>query len=303
MSCLLVGMLLAGATACSGDDDTTALGQQEKATARRLTITEIEGGAAEVKQALTRATLSEDDARLVPSWTAGDGLTYCNLSRIDYMEEEIYTGPLTAMTTAAISQFTGDVICFTGDELAVVYPATSFETNESYALSLAGQNGTLGMLATQFHYVYGKAHVTSVTATTATATMAKMKSLLTVCKFSFKDKATGEVLPITTLEISYGGNPEIDTRAGKYPQKATVAISYLKDAKDIHAAGTNITAPLSIAADGATEVYVALLPDISRKYNFTVVNASGTYAGTATAELVEGESVDATGLKLNKVIL
>ena len=304
MSWLLGCILLAGATACSGDDDTTAPKQQEKETAvkvRRLTITEMEGGAADVKQALTRATLAADDSGLVPSWTAGDGLTYCNLSRLDYMNDDIYTGPLTATTTAAISQFTGDVICFKGDELAVVYPATSFETNESYTISLVGQDGTLGKLATQYHYVYGKASVKSVTETTADATMAKMKSLLTVCKFSFKDKATGEVLPIATLQISYGGNPEIDSRAGKYPQAATVAISYLTDPKDTHASGTNITAPLTIAAGGATEVYVCLLPDSSRKYNFTVANASGTYAGTATATLIEGEYVEATELKLNKI--
>lgn len=304
MSWLLGSILLAGATACSGDDDTTAPEQQEKETAvkvRRLTITEMEGGAADVKQALTRATLAADDSGLVPSWTAGDGLTYCNLSRLDYMSDDIYTGPLTATTTAAISQFTGDVICFKGDELAVVYPATSFETNESYTISLVGQDGTLGKLATQYHYVYGKASVKSVTETTADATMAKMKSLLTVCKFSFKDKATGEVLPIATLQISYGGNPEIDSRAGKYPQAATVAISYLTDPKDTHASGTNITAPLTIAAGGATEVYVGLLPDSSRKYNFTVANASGTYAGTATATLIEGEYVEATGLKLNEI--
>ena len=304
MSWLLGCILLAGATACSGDDDTTAPKQQEKKTAvkvRRLTITEMEGGAADVKQALTRATLAADDSGLVPSWTAGDGLTYCNLSRLDYMNDDIYTGPLTATTTAAISQFTGDVICFKGDELAVVYPATSFETNESYTISLVGQDGTLGKLATQYHYVYGKASVKSVTETTADATMAKMKSLLTVCKFSFKDKATGEVLPIATLQISYGGNPEIDSRAGKYPQAATVAISYLTDPKDTHASGTNITAPLTIAAGGATEVYVCLLPDSSRKYNFTVANASGTYAGTATATLIEGEYVEATELKLNKI--
>lgn len=306
MSWLLCGLVFAGATACSSDDDTKSTKETEKAPVenevplRRLTITEVEGGAADAKQALTRATLADQDGELVPSWEAGDGLRYCNLSRTNPNTYEPYTGPLTAASTAAISQFTGDVACITDDYLAVVYPATTFEKNDSYTISLSGQKGTLSGLATNFHYVYGKAHVTSVTETTATAEMVRMKSLLTVCKFSFKDKATGEVLPIATLQISYGGNPEIDSRAGKYPQAATVAISYLTDPKDTHASGTNITAPLTISAGGATEVYVGLLPDSSRKYNFTIANASGTYAGTATATLVEGEYVEATGLKLTK---
>ena len=307
MSWLLGSMVIAGITACSGDDDTTVTKEKEiepaenEVAVRRLTITEVEGAAAEAKQALTRATLAEDDGELTASWKTGDELTYCNLSITNPNTYEPYTGPLTAASTAAISQFTGDVVCDSCDYLAVVYPATTFETNESYTISLAGQDGTLATLATNFHYVYGRAHVTSVTETTANATMEKMKSLLTVCKFSFKDKATGEVLPIATLQISYGGNPEIDSRAGKYPQAATVAVSDATALGDVHASGTNITAPLSISAGGATEVYVGMLPTADEcTFNFTVTNASGTYAGTATATLNEGEYVEATGLKLNK---
>ena len=128
------------------------------------------------------------------------------------------------------------------------------------------------------------------------------QQLLTVCKFSFKDKATGNPLPITTLEISYGGNPEIDSRAGKYPQAATVAISSLTDPKDTHASGTNITAPLTISAGGATEVYVGLLPTAAQSiFNFTVTDGSGnTYSGTAKAKLTEGDYIVATGLKLTQ---
>ena len=306
MSWLLGGLVFAGATACSGDDDTKSTKETEKAPVenevkvRRLTITEADDGAAEARQALTRATLTEDDG-LTAKWTAGNALTYWNLSRVDHGNSDApYSGSLTAVSTAATSQFTGNVYCFAGDYLAVVYPATTFEYNDRYTLSLTGQDGTLSKLATNYHYVFGKATVTEVTETTANATMEKMKSLLTVCKFSFKDKATGNPLPITTLEISYGGNPKIDSRAGKYPQAATVAISYLTDPKDTHASGTNITAPLTISAGGATEVYVGLLPDSSREYNFTVANASGTYAGTATATLTEGEYVVATGLKLTQ---
>ena len=306
MSWLLGGLVFAGATACSGDDDTKSTKETEKSPVenevpvRRLTITEVEGDAADAKQALTRATLADQDGELTALWTADDRLTYCNLSRTNPNTYEPYTGPLTAASTAAISQFTGDVACITGDYLAVVYPATTFEKNDSYTISLSGQKGTLSGLATNYHYVYGKAYVTSVTETTATAEMVRMKSLLTVCKFSFEDKATGYVLPITTLEISYGG---AGSDQNTYPQTATVAVSDDTEPEDIHAIGVEgSTIPLSIsAAEGATEVYVALLPSGGKRtFNFTVTNDSGTYSGTAKATLNEGEYMEATGLKLTK---
>ena len=301
---VLGGMMLAGLAACSGDDDTATDGSAPQTAddgvkMRRLTITEAEGGAAEARQALTRASLTENDGILTASWTAGDGLTYCNLSRTNPMNYDVYSGGLTAASTAATSQFTGDVYCLAGDYLAVVYPATTFETNDSYTISLTGQNGTLSKLATNYHYVFGKATVTEVTETTANATIGKMKSLLTVCKFSFKDKNTGDAIPIKSLSISYSTG---DSNNGKYPQSATVAIGVNTAQNDVHATGADITAPLTITASGQTEVYVALLPTAAQStFNFTVSDGNGnTYSGTANATLVEGEYVDATGLKLTK---
>ena len=304
---VLGGMMLAGLTACSGDDD-TATNDNAPQTAddgvkvRRLTITEADDGAAEARQALTRASLTEDDG-LTAKWTAGDALTYCNLSRMQYNGQEYVpvSGNLTATTTAAISQFTGDVTCSTGDYLAVVYPATTFEKNDSYTISLAGQDGTLATLATNFHYVYGRAHVTSVTETTANATMKKMKSLLTVCKFSFVNKEGGAAIPIKSLSISYGG---IGGDAVTYPQTATVAIDANTEPAGVHATGAAgsseaLTVTCSTAQDA---VYVALLPTAAaRTFSFSVSDGSGnTYTGTAKATLAEGEYIAATGLKLTK---
>ena len=80
---------------------------------------------------------------------------------------------------------------------------------------------------------------------------------------------------------------------------------------DVHAAGVTGDSPLHLKeVGGVSEVYVALLPTRysdptpeekpDRTFNFTVTNASGTYTGTAKATLVEGEYVEATGLKLTK---
>ena len=303
---VLGGMMLAGLTACSGDDD-TATNDNAPQTAddgvkmRRLTITEADDGAAEARQALTRASLTEDDG-LTAKWTAGDALTYCNLSRVDYGNGEApYSGGLTAASTAATSQFTGNVTCSAGDYLAVVYPAATFTTNSQYTIALSGQDGTLAGLATRFHYVYGKALVNSVTDATADATMPKMKSLLTVCKFSFVNKDGGAVIPIKSLSISYGGT---GSDAGTYPQTATVAIGANTEQADVHATGAAgsseaLTVTCSTVQDA---VYVALLPTAAeRTFSFTVTGGSGnSYTGTAKATLTEGEYVEATGLRLTK---
>ena len=74
--CMLGGMMLAGMTACSGDDDTTE-NSDDGVKVRRITITQTED-AAEARQMPTRATLTEGDGLLTASWTADDGLTYCN---------------------------------------------------------------------------------------------------------------------------------------------------------------------------------------------------------------------------------
>ena len=290
---VLGGMMLAGLTACSGSDEEPSK-PDDGVKVRRITITETEG-AASARQALTRASLTEDDG-LTAKWTAGDALTYCNLSRVDYGNGEApYSGGLTAASTAATSRFTGDVVCSEGDYLAVVYPATTFEYNDRYTISLTGQDGTLGKLASTYHYVYGRAQVTSVTGTTANATMGKMKSLLTVCKFSFKDKSTNAVIPIQTLSISYGGT---GSDAGTYPQSATVECGVLTVQTDVHASGVASNSPLLLEGSGEA-FYVALLPTTGqRTFNFTVTNTNGTYTGTAKATLTEGEYVEATGLKL-----
>ena len=295
---MLGGMMLAGLTACSGSDEEPSK-PDDGVKVRRITITETEG-AASARQALTRASLTEDDG-LTAKWTAGDALTYCNLSSLDVMSDEPYTGPLAATTTASVSQFTGNVACSTNDYLAVVYPATTFETNERYAISLAGQDGTLSGLATNFHYVYGKAHVTSVTETTATAEMVRMKSLLTVCKFSFVNKDGGAVIPIKSLSISYGGT---GSDVGTYPQTATVAIGANTEQADVHAtgaAGSSEALTVTCSTAQAT-VYVALLPTAApRTFSFSVSDGSGnSYTGTAKATLTEGEYVEATGRRLTK---
>ena len=248
-------------------------------------------------------------------WNAGDAVFYRNLSRNEYIDPQEGTvdlyGVLEADKDGSVASFSGDrVWCTEDDQLALIYPAldpADFTFHDSplyaeYTISVAGQDGSLATLAKDFHHIYGIASVVSVTETTANAELAQMKSLMTVCKFSFEDKDhPGISLPISTLTIGYNtSNPLYD---GTYPQEGTVSIAQNTPVESVHVDPSDapLTSPLTIDTQGAnpTEVYVALFPDMGATYTFTVTNSDGTYTGTATATLNEGEYVVAP-LKLTK---
>jgi hypothetical protein len=295
----LCGVMLVAGTACKNENT-----PEDKTVQKRHLTIKMNDSAASPKH-VKNATITNEGSTLLAEWKAEDAVSYCNLSRPDTYP--LYIGTMTAASSGVKSDLNGDVTCTADDYLAVVYPsvdmsASSYEVGDGihgrFTISLAGQDGTLSTLATHYHCVYGRAHVESVTGTTATATMDKMQSLLTICKFSFKDKATDAVLPINTLTISYGG---AGSDAGKYPQSANVEVTNLTTNTAAQAVAVAGSTPLTINAGGATEVYVALLPEnAARVYNFTVTNSTGTYSGTAEAHLKKGEYVPATGLKLTK---
>lgn len=295
----LCGVMLVAGTACKNENTP----EDKTVQKRHLTIKMNDAAGAPIK----KATITDEGSTLLAEWEAGDAVSYCNLSRVNTPSEALIIGTMTAASSGVKSDLNGNVECTADDYIAVVYPSVDMSALSSkmgdgihgrFTISLAGQDGTLSTLATHYHCVYGRAHVESVTGTTATATMDKMQSLLTICKFSFKDKATDAVLPINTLTISYGGS---DSKTGKYPQSANVEVTNLTKNSEAQAVGATPSEALTINAGGATEVYVALLPESDKvEYKFTVTNGSGTYTGTAEAWLKKGEYVPATGLKLTK---
>ena len=305
---LLGGLLMVFAAACSGSDDDNTLPSpiEDMPKTVRLTITQTADDNSSAEARLldgTRATLSESGKTLAASWVANDALSY---GKLNYPYAH---GLLTATETAATSSFTGDVTCYERNKLAVVYPTTTFTTSsdgiQPYTITLSGQDGTLATLAIRFHYVYGVATVTAVNETTATATMPKMKSLLTVCKFSFIDESNSSPISVKTLSIGFTNGVVGQADAGKYPQSATV--TPYEDQTQVHAtAVTGSSTPLTIKLSPASnEVYVALLPtptDATQpiSFTFTVNDGTNTYSGTARAYLHEGKYVVATGLKLTK---
>lgn len=317
---IVCSSLLFLGTACNPTNNPDQPKQQAELKPRTLIVTQ------QAVRRLPQATITENGDVLDALWNEGDAVFYRNLSySYDYYvnddDSKPLYGTLYADKEASIASFSGDrVWCDETNQLALIYPAPDLETNPSaftfhkdlltaeYTISVAGQNGTLATLAKDFHHIYGIASVVSVTGTTANAELAEMKSLMTVCKFSFVDKDhPGTLLPISTLQISYGGGYYV----GTYPQQGTVSIAQSVSAWDVSvnperkttaAGGT----PLTInPAGNPTEVYVALFPEMGATYSFTVTSTTGaatdgTYTGTATATLKEGEYVPATGLKLTK---
>ena len=307
-------------TACSTTNNPDQPKPQAELKPRTLIVTEVESRKSKVERRLPQATITENGDVLDALWNEGDEVFYRNLSYSeDYYEDDMgkpLYGVLEADKAERIASFAGDrVWCAEDDQLALIYPKidesamnvslVESQLTASYIISVAGQDGSLATLAKDFHHIYGIASVVSVTETTANAELAQMKSLMTVCKFSFEDKDhPGISLPISTLEIKRGGEAYY---VNTYPQQGTVSIAQNVSAWDVYVepdwktTGEGGT-PLTIDTQGAnpTEVYVALFPDLGMTYSFTVTNSDGTYTGTATAVLKEGEFVPATGLKLTK---
>jgi hypothetical protein len=296
-----IGMVFLGAfsavlTSCSSDDNESESTEQptDGRKLRQLTITDVP---------ITRAMLTDNTTSLGATWSAGDEATYFNLS--SYNSTVMHFGTLISSKEATKSTFTGTVQCDQGEKIALFYPATDPFTSGSdrgtFAINLSGQKGTLEDVANNYHYIYGVGEITSVTDNTANATIASTKSLLAVCKFTFKDKDTNADIPVKELTIGYGNY--------KYPLSGTV--NPFDNASSVvanPAAPNTWTIPLTVTlvnekVDGV--VYVALFPcgNASREeFHFTVTGSAGTYTGTATAKLNAGKFYPVT-LNLTKQII
>ena len=299
-------------TACSTTNNPDQPKQRAELKPRTLVVTQqaVSHLPSAVRR-LPQATITENGDVLDAIWSRGDEISFRNISHATYTDPEtgapVYLdGVLVADRDARIASFASniEVWCALDDRLLLVYPkatdpAITVSGNPlqaSYSISLTGQDGTLGKIASTHHHSYGIATITEVTPTVANAVVAEMRNLLTVCKFSFVDDSN-QPLPIISLSISYGDG----TYAGTYPETARVTVTQ----------GTPCTVTVTPSAGGyalaisptgnPTEVYVALLPEANpTKYSFQLESGGNIYTGTATARLIAGEYVVATNLKLTK---
>ena len=306
-------------TACSTTNNPDQPKPQAELKPRTLVVTQqaVSHLPSAVRR-LPQATITENGDVLDAIWSVNDEISFRNISHETYTDPDTKTlvsleGVLLADRAASIASFesNNEVWCDLGDQILLVYPkatAPAFTVSgnpltASYSISLIGQDGTLDTTASTYHHSYGIATITEVTPTVANAVAAEMQNLLTVCKFSFEDKnAPGTLLPITSLTISYGDG----TYTGTYPGTATVTVTQgtsstatVTPDKKSEAAGGYA---LSILPEGnPTEVYVALFPEANKTtYSFSLESGENTYTGKATAQLIAGEYVVATGLKLTK---
>ena len=294
----LIWVLVAG---CSHSEDDAAVPVNKDVKTRLLTFTQVENRG-------SRAVLYENAKNgLKALWKRGDQLECCNLTTL--MDDIIASGRISTGTLktqddgVTTSIFQGTMSCDQDHQLAAIYPAKVFgfewgsgEPFAKYTITLSGQDGTLEKLASDFHYMYGVATVNSVTSSMAEAT-GEMKSLLAVCKFSFKDENNNGI-SVKELKISYGGYG-LDGDFGTYPQTANVTCNINQEAVFADAVRSND--PLIIQtvrgsdSQYPTDVYVALLPVTTRTFRFEVTDDNKkVYTGVAKATLNAGEYVVAT---------
>ena len=286
---------------CTSSDDETLVNDGERKL-RHLTITQVENDATTRSLFdLTRASLTENEAdnTLSASWTARDELSLCILTDLaSYPSSSV--GTLTALLTAETSAFSTDIVCGNGDYIAVVYPKNKINTTPTindvtFSLDLTNQDGQLNTLANNYHFIYGLSKITTVTDNTASATI-KMNSLLTICKFSFKDNETGLLIPINTLSICYTDDGSFGS-AGTYPESAFIKVD---NQLNVEFNGNPGSYPLTIKCDGQKEIYVALLPTSGTEQMSFGFSVNKEYYGEAKAKLNTGEFVPALNLKLTK---
>ena len=144
----LIWVLVAG---CSHSEDDAVVPVNKNVKTRLLTFTQVENRG-------SRAVLNEDNHGLSALWNSGDQLGCCNLTTLEdkiILHEDISTGTLTAQDNIVrTSIFQGEMSCKQDDELATIYPVADFgfvlESGEyfaNYTITLSGQDGTLGTLA------------------------------------------------------------------------------------------------------------------------------------------------------------
>ena len=281
LCCLL--SLCTALTGCSTDSDepeSTASGRQ----LRQLTISAVP---------VTRATLTDNTTTLGAAWSTGDEATLVNISALS---QGLLYGQFRATSDAVTSTFTGSISCGVQDKLAFIYPKVTPATADgSFTISLSGQKGTLADVAEHYHYIYGTGEVTSVSDATATAVIPQTQPLLALAKFTFKDKDSGDAIPVQTLTINYG-----DASTG-YPTTGTVTPNIDGSAVAAVPAAQSAWLPLTVSLDSERSdgVYVALFPINGDYFHFTVTGSNGTYTGTALATLKAGKYYPVT-LKLTK---
>lgn len=257
---------------CSSDDNPVIKEDSYGRRMRQLTLDNA---------SLTRATI--DPSTFSAAWQTTDQPNYVNLSALP---TNVYYGALTPSNAGEFTTLTGSVTCKNGDNIAVFFPnATPVQPSGGdayFTIDLNGQKGTLADIGTHYHYVYGVASGVSVNENTATGTISEMKSLLSLCKFTFTNNS--EAINVKSVQIGWGS-----TGAAGYPNTGTVTLN--QDLENVHAVSGSPSGPLTVTLEEVTStgIYVALFPCSKVfTFHFTVSDGTNIYTGTKKAKMLEG---------------
>ena len=281
--CWMLAVMLCS---CSSDDDTTPQEDSNGRCMRQLTISNV--------QMNTRATI--DPLTYAAAWATTDRPTYINLSRLS---EGLHYGTLTPSAAGASTTLTGNVYCGVGDNIAIILPTVipvlpSGESAPSFTIDLSGQKGTLADIGARYHYIYGVGTVTSTDGGTATGSITNTKSLLSLCKFTFKN---GEN-PVNVKSVQINYKSEYTSNLMGYPQTGKVSLLANLAAVSALADKSPYSGPLSITLDNSNAegiVYVAMFPEADKlTFHFTVSDGTKTYTATKSAKMLEGRYYEVT---------
>ncbi len=153
-------------------------------------------------------TINQMTAASTVPWTEGTEVSVYNNTRRTSNIFDTFTASSTSDTT----RFTGYMTCKRYNFLEIFWPKVGSEGITSLAseggdsllaLDISGQDGTLETINSKFNFTYGKAKISTTTATdlTAKAAMIYVRRLMSIGKFSFVDENGDEIKDITSVKI------------------------------------------------------------------------------------------------------
>jgi hypothetical protein len=233
--------------ACSNEENLEQLGNQDTQKNYTLTIDASKG----VNKASTRA-LSLEGKTLNATWATTESVYAYDRTSTSHPSGTLH--PLVnGVTTTLQGTLSGGTV-ENYDNISLTYPRTPID--------YTGQDGNLTTIATKYDYAKAYATVTSVSATTISASPVTFENQQAIAKFTLKD-ADENAINATSLTISDGGTGlQLDGLAT--PTKGDLTITPNSGTNVIFAALRGITnSNLTITATDGTNTYTYIKDNVT----------------------------------------
>ena len=243
----LILMIGTAFVACSNEENLEQLGNQDTQKNYTLTIDASKG----VNNASTRA-LSLEGKTLNATWATTESV-YAYDRTSTYHPSGTLHPLVNGVTTTLQGTLSGGTV-ENYDNISLTYPRTPID--------YTGQDGNLATIATKYDYAKAYATVTSVSATTISASPVTFENQQAIAKFTLKD-ADENAINATSLTISDGGTGlQLDGLAT--PTKGDLTITPNSGTNVIFAALRGITnSNLTITATDGTNTYTYMKDNVT----------------------------------------